>query len=89
MAELLPDGATLEGYNFNDGKRLTINGTAPDEQKMTEQLTAFDSDIRKARLPDGSPLFDPLIGEHLTYHKSANNMVSWSCVLELKKGDTL
>ena len=84
VAELLPDGVTLEGYNFNDGKRLTINGVAPEDQ--AKQLTDFDADIRKARLPDGQSLFDSLAGEHLTYHKSANNTVSWSCVLELKKG---
>jgi len=87
VAELLPDGVTLEGYNFNDGKRLTLNGTAPRDQ--AKSLTTFDSDIRKARLPDGQPLFDSLSGEHLTYHDSANNLLSWSCVLELKKEDTL
>ena len=87
IAELLPDGVTLEGYSFNDGKRLSINGSAPEDQ--AKGLTDFDADIRRARLPDGQPLFDSLAGEHLTYHKSANNTVSWSCVLELKKGDTL
>jgi hypothetical protein len=87
VAELLPDGVTLEGYNFNDGKRLTLNGTAPSDQ--AKRLSDLDADIRKARLADGQPLFDPLAGEHLTYHNSANNTVSWSCILELKKGDTL
>jgi hypothetical protein len=86
VAELLPDGVTLEGYNFNDGKRLSLNGTAPSDQ--AKRLTDFDSDIRKARLADGQQLFDPLAGEHLTYHSVGANL-SWSCVLELKKGDTL
>ena len=52
VAELLPDGVTLEGYNFNDGKRLTLNGSAPADQ--AKQLTDFDADIRKARLPNGA-----------------------------------
>jgi hypothetical protein len=52
-------------------------------------LTQFDKDLRTATIK-GEQLFDPLAGEHLTYHNSANNTVSWSCVLELKRaGDIL
>jgi hypothetical protein len=87
VAELLPDSVTLEGYTFNDGKRLTLNGSAPSDQY--KRLTAFDNDLRKATV-DGQPLFDSLGGEPLTYRNSANNTMTWSCVLELKRGaDTL
>jgi hypothetical protein len=86
VAEVMPDGVTLEGYNFNDGKRLTLNGTAPSDQ--AKQLTEFDKNLRSATV-NGQQLFDPLAGEHLTYHNTQPNTVGWSCVLELKKGDTL
>jgi hypothetical protein len=87
VAELLPDGVTLEGFNFNDGKRLSLNGTAPTEQ--TKNLTQFDKDLRSATI-NGQLLFDPLAGDHLTYHNSQANTVSWQCVLELKRaGDIL
>jgi hypothetical protein len=86
VAELLPDGVQLEGYSFNEGKRLTLNGTAPADQY--KRLTDFDADLRKA-VKDGQPLFDRLAGEPLTYHNAANNQLSWQCVLELKRGETL
>jgi hypothetical protein len=86
VAELLPDTVTLEGYNFNDGRRLTLNGTAPEDQ--ARRLTEFDKYLRAATV-NGQLLFDPLSGEHLTYHRTQPNTVGWSCVLELKKGDTL
>ena len=45
VAELLPDGVTLDGYNFSDGKKLTLSGSAPADQ--TKRLLDFDADIRK------------------------------------------
>jgi hypothetical protein len=84
VAELLPDGVTLEGYNFNDGKRLTINGTAPSDQ--AKRLTEFDKDLRNATV-NGQRLFDALAGEHLTYHNTQPGTVAWTCVLELKRAD--
>jgi hypothetical protein len=87
VAELLPDGVVLEGYNFNDGKRLSLNGTAPSDQ--AKQLTQFDKDLRSATV-NGQQLFDPLAGDHLTYHNTQPNTVGWQCVLELKRaGDIL
>ena len=64
VAELLPDGVTLEGYNFNDGRKLTLSGSAPADQ--TKRLLDFDADIRKAAV-NGQPLFDPNAGEHVTW----------------------
>jgi hypothetical protein len=86
VAELLPDSITLEGFSFNDGKRLSLNGTAPDDQK--KRLLDFDADIHKAT-KDGQMLFNPNAGEHLTYHSGAGGTVSWSCVLELKRTEAL
>jgi hypothetical protein len=83
LVQVFPVGATLEGFSFNDGKHLTLNGTAPSDQYKL--LTDFDADLRKATV-NGQPLFDPLGGEHLTYHNGPNNTLSWQCVLELKRG---
>jgi hypothetical protein len=85
VAELLPDGVTLEGYNFNDGKRVTLNGTAPSGQE--KRLFDFDADVHKA-MKGGQLLFDPNGGEHLTYQNRGASAI-WSCVLELKRGDVL
>ena len=68
VAELLPDGVTLEGYNFSDGKKLTLSGSAPADQ--VKRLLDFDADIRKAAV-NGQPLFDPNAGDHVTYRSAA------------------
>ena len=86
VAELLPDGVQLESYNFNDGRRLSLNGTAPVDQ--SKRLVDFDADLRKATA-NGQPLFDSAAGEHLTYHQGVGNTLTWSCVLELNRGETL
>jgi hypothetical protein len=85
VAELLPDGVTLEGYNFNDGKKLTLSGTAPADQ--TKRLLDFDADIRKVA-PNGQPLFDPNAGDHVTWDVRGG-VVSWHCILELKRTEAL
>ena len=68
VAELLPDGVTLEGYNFSDGKKLTLSGSAPADQ--TKRLLDFDADIRKVAA-NGQPLFDPNAGDHVTYRDAS------------------
>ncbi|MGO8932054.1 MAG: hypothetical protein ACLQU3_34840 [Limisphaerales bacterium] len=85
VAELLPDGVTLEGYNFNNGEKLTLTGTAPADQ--TKRLLDFDADIRKVA-PNGQPLFDPNKGDHVTWDVRGG-VVSWHCVLELKRTEAL
>jgi len=87
VAELLPDGVTLEGYSFSEGKKLTLSGTAPADQ--TKRLLDFDSDIRKVA-PNGQPLFDPNGGDHVTWDaRSGAGIVTWHCVLELKRTEAL
>ncbi len=85
VAESLPDGVTLDGYNFNDGKKLTLSGSAPVDQ--VKRLLDFDSDIRKAQV-DGQFLFDPNAGEHITYDVRGA-VASWHCALELKRTEAL
>jgi hypothetical protein len=86
VAELLPDGVTLDGFSFSEGKKLTLSGSAPADQ--VKRLLDFDADIRKAAI-NGQPLFDAIAGDHVTYRSAAANTVSWSCVLELKRSEAL
>jgi hypothetical protein len=85
VAELLPDGVTLEGYTFSDGKKLTLSGKAASDQ--TKRLLDFDADIRKVA-PGGQPLFDANAGDHVTWD-SRGAEVYWHCVLELKRTEAL
>ena len=85
VAELLPDGVTLDGYTFSEGKKLTLTGRAPADQ--TKRLLDFDADIRKVA-PNGQPLFDASAGDHVTWD-SRGNEVYWHCVLELKRTEVL
>jgi hypothetical protein len=85
VAELLPDGVILDGYNFSEGKRLTLSGTAPSDQ--TKQLLDFDADIRKVSL-NGQLMFDANAGDHITW-EVRGNMANWHCVLELKRSESL
>jgi hypothetical protein len=85
VAELLPDGVTLEGFNFNNGEKLTLTGTAPADQ--TKRLLDFDADIRKVA-PNGQALFDPNKGDHVSWD-ARGGVVSWHCVLELKRTEAL
>jgi hypothetical protein len=86
VAELLPDGVTLEGFSFSEGRKLTLSGTAPKDQAL--RLLDFDTDIRKV-VVKGQPLFDANTGDHVTYRDSAGGNVTWSCVLELKRSEAL
>ncbi len=79
VAELLPTDATLEGFNFSDGKRLALQGTAPADK--VPQLYEFESAIRK------KDLFDPLKSENLVYHQNPGAAtVAWNLTLQLRRG---
>ena len=86
VAELLPDGITLDGYNFSDGKKLTLSGSAPDDQRT--QLLDFDANLRKY-VVNGQPLFKTTGGDQVTFRAGPGGTVSWSCVLELKRTEAL
>jgi Na+-transporting methylmalonyl-CoA/oxaloacetate decarboxylase gamma subunit len=85
VAELLPDGVTLDGYTFSEGKKLTLSGSAPADQ--TKQLLDFDADIRKVA-PNGQLLFDSNAGDHVQWDVRGN-VANWHCVLELKRSEAL
>jgi len=84
LAELLPEDVTLDGYNFTEGKKLSLNGTAPADQ--AQQLLAFEKAMRKAPGGKDQLLFDPAKGETLSQRVNpGNKTVSWNVSFELKR----
>ncbi|MCX6895846.1 MAG: hypothetical protein NTZ16_10190 [Verrucomicrobia bacterium] len=82
-ARLLPEGATLNGLDFRDGKKLTLTGTAGSDQATA--ITEFNTAIRKAEV-NGQHLFGKV--ESLTYNQNpANNTVTWSFSCEVSRAE--
>lgn len=81
IAERLPDGASLDGFNFNDGQRLTLNGSA--SQDAVTALIDFDKDVRKYKNKDGKDFFR-LTGDPFSYRTVAGG-VTWNLSLELRR----
>jgi hypothetical protein len=80
-AALLPEALTLEVLDFRDGKKLTLNGTAPADQ--VNMLLDFNEAMRKATSKD-NPLFRKF-GD-LQYNKAAGGgTVSWNFSCELNR----
>jgi hypothetical protein len=57
----LPPNWTLEGFSFQDGKRLSMQGTAPADQ--VRSLPDVRAKFEKAQTQDGRALFLPSSGE--------------------------
>jgi hypothetical protein len=82
VAENMPAGLTLETLNFNDGKTISLRGTAPTDQVTA--VTDFYDNLRKWK-NNGQLMFDPSSGESLrTSIAPGGSAVSWSFELELK-----
>jgi hypothetical protein len=84
VAEKIPSGVTLDSMNFNDGKRLLLNGNA--SASLVNDVIDFSGNVRKTTTAQGQPLFN-LTGGDAFSSKVNNNMVQWSFGLELKKGE--
>jgi hypothetical protein len=83
VAENMPTGLTLESLNFNDGKTLSLRGTAPTEQVTA--ITDFFDSVRRWK-KGGQPLFDPVASEApRTSLNPGGNSVNWSFELELRQ----
>jgi hypothetical protein len=86
VAELMPETLSLENWNFGDGKRLVLNGTAPSNEQV-QQVMDFEKAVRKSKDPQGQPLFDPNKGEYLNYRTGPNGTILWSFTVELKRSE--
>lgn len=82
-ARLLPQGATLNGLDFRDGKKLMLTGTAGSDQAGA--IIEFNTAIRKAAV-NGQLLFSKV--DSPTYNQNpANQTVSWSFACELNHAE--
>ena len=83
VAELLPESATLDSLNFNDGRRLSLTGTAPLDQ--VNHLYDFDSAIRKAADTSGQQYFVQQGSDYLTWRTVNPTTAGWNSALDLKR----
>jgi hypothetical protein len=85
VAELMPDAVTLDGMSFVDGRKLTLNGTAPADQ--TSKLNSFDAALRKKTVGDGESrqLLFETFGDNINWQMSSPGVVRWHVTLELKR----
>ena len=83
VAEQLPEGATLRGMDFADGRKLRLEGDCPSDALLS--VIEFSGALRKAQVR-GQPMFDPLKGDSFT--QTANQggaTVRWGFSLELNR----
>jgi len=83
VAETMPTGLTLETLNFNDGKSLSLRGTAAADQVTT--VTDFWDALRKWK-KNGQPLFDTTTTDvPRTVLNPGAATINWSFELDLKR----
>jgi hypothetical protein len=83
VAETLPETVTLDAMNFNDGKRLTLNCTAPRDD--ASRVLDFSSELRKSSIA-GKPLFSAEGSDPPTSQATPNSAtVNWRFGLDLQR----
>jgi hypothetical protein len=87
VARVMPTNSmVLDSFNFTDGRRLTLMGTAPADQTM--DLLAFEAAVRKATGPGGK---EPLFGkvDNVSWNVNPGNAtLTWNLVAELKRTES-
>jgi hypothetical protein len=81
-AELLPESLTLDNFNFSDGRKFALSGSAPAD--AAADVNKFYGDIRKATL-NGEQMFDFNKGQQLNSRSGPNGVIIWNFSLELKR----
>jgi hypothetical protein len=80
VAEELPSSITLQRFSLANGQKLTLSGTAPQDQVNT--LFDFNTTLKK-KIVNHQPVFDPLLGDNVNPRNVAPNLYSWNLSLEL------
>jgi hypothetical protein len=90
VARHMPESLTLEGLNFSEGRKLTLNGTAPADR--APQITDFFEAMRKSPAPSKDSqqlqlMFDPSKGDQSPKYNlnPGGNTYRWDFSLELKR----
>jgi hypothetical protein len=86
IAELMPETLSLDTWNFGDGKRLVLSGSAPSNENRQEILD-FEKAVRKYKDQYDQPLFDPNKGEGLNMRLGPNGTLLWDFSVELKRSE--
>jgi hypothetical protein len=81
VAKLMPENLTLEGINFSEGRKITLNGNVPTER--VSQVTDFYDRLRRATDDDKNLVFDPQKGDSPKYQGTP--ISRWDFSLELKR----
>jgi hypothetical protein len=79
-AQLLPENAALDHLSFQEGKRLSLSGTAPSDQ--LQRMNDFADAIGKATV-NGQPLFNASAGN--LQFRSQTTTAGWTLGLDLKR----
>jgi hypothetical protein len=80
VAEDLPPAIALQRFSFADGQRVTLGGTAPQDQVNT--LFDFNTALKKKKV-NGQFVFDQQKGDTVNPRVAGNNLESWSLSLDL------
>ena len=84
LSDLEPESVTLESFNFRDGQKLTINGTATSD--AASDLINLSDSLKKVEV-NGQPLFNPAGGDQVPQVRTSGGGLTWSLNLELKRSE--
>lgn len=85
VAETLPGELQLEGFSFSEGKKVMLNGTAPDGAEKA--ILDFTDELKKSKGADGQPLFDLAKAEPPNYSRNPGGGLGWRFTWDLKRGE--
>ena len=83
LSENQPETVTLETFGFSNGRRLVLNGSAP--QENNSDVLKMYADMRKAAI-NGEPMFSFTGGKEPELRLGpGGTVVNWNFTLELKR----
>jgi hypothetical protein len=82
VAETMPTGLQLELLNFNDGRTISLRGSAPKDQ--VTGITDFYDNLRRWK-KGNKPMFDTANSDGYRSQVTGADSVGWSFELELKE----
>ncbi len=89
VADVLPQGISLQRFSFNDGKKLSLSGTCtPDQLDLIGGQNGFYDSIRYMKFK-GEPMFNNNpTGNDAYFYRQAGNVVTWGFAVELLHTET-
>ena len=83
-AALMPDGLTLQDFQFKNGQGLTWNGLAPDGKES--QITDFNERLRKSTTAENQPLFRS-VDLATTKRPPGGGAIQWNFSAQLSRSE--